>query len=105
MVGASQQDLQKRFHKIAFALICVPNELEKWPIHAGGAQLKPQAVEAITGLELIELGVKNGLEVPTVIEILIHNNVVWPGRSDFAAVDRSASQRLNDGVIRRIQYK
>ena len=78
---------------------------------AGDALLKADAVEAMvsrlrqepaTGGELIELGVKNGLEadeVPTVLEILIHNNVVWPCRSGFRyrrSFGKSAAQRCGD---------
>ena len=73
--------------------------------------LKPQVVETIVsrlkqepahGAEILALGTKVDIsaeELPTILEILIHNGVVTPCRSDFAAVDRSASGRVNHAVF------
>jgi SAM-dependent methyltransferase len=106
------QDLRGRADEMAFALTVVPKELpEKWPIPSGGVIVKPQVVEAIVsrlqqgparGAELLALGTKADIsteELPTILEILVHNGVVTPCRPDFASVDHSASRRVNQAVL------
>jgi hypothetical protein len=104
--------LQKRFLEIPFALALLPKSLqEKWPIPSGEAMLKLDMVEAVlsrlkqgpaTAAELIELAKNAGVsqeEVPTVLEILVHNGVITPCRPDFLTVDRAPSQRLNQVLM------
>jgi SAM-dependent methyltransferase len=80
---------------------------ESWPIPAGSARIKPGAVEAILArlqsgpatLEAVRAAVAaaggEAQDVPTVVDILIHNGLVQPCRPDFATLDRGPAQRLN----------
>lgn len=105
-------EMRRRFELLAFALTGNPRKLpEKWRVPSGEATVKGEALDAVvgrlqqgpaTGAELLELGVKKQgtqNDVPAMLEIMMHNEFVSPCRPDFASVDRTASQRLNETVL------
>jgi trans-aconitate methyltransferase len=105
-------DLDRRYEEIAFALTNRPKGLpENWPIPRGSAQLGTKALELIFGMlekgpatgaelraEARRLGLP-GVELPAVLEVLIHNGAVNPCRPDFATVDTAPARRLNEMVF------
>lgn len=106
------QELRRRYQGILLALAVVPKQLsEKWTVPCGEIVLKIPFVEAVvsqlrqgpaTVADILTLGTKEGFgaeDLLTVIEVLIHNGLLTPCRSDFETVDRSASQRLNNIVF------
>ena len=111
----ARQDLQQRYSEIVLALTVAPKELpKKWPLPWGEVILKPEVLEVVEAMvarlqrgpapsdEIMALGAKASIgaeELPTILEILIHNGLVTPCRPDFGTVDRSASWRLNNAIF------
>lgn len=109
LTGAKQK---QRFNETRFALAVPAREPQTtWRVPSGEARLKPGIVKAIfdrlkdgmaSGAELRDVIVKAGFqeeELQGIMEILVHNYHVAPGRSVHAGqVDTTASLALNDIV-------
>lgn len=109
-LSAVQQ--KRRFDALTFYLTASFSQLpESWAIPAGQARMLPGLIEAIierlkkgpaTGGELDAVATAAGFptsDVQQVMEILVHNNAALPGRGDWASLDRSATDRLNQAVL------
>jgi len=109
--GASQlgaADARKRYDGLTLMLLDRPDPApEEWQIPAGTARVKPEVLDSILAAlsagpttlgEVRAKAVAAGTadaDVPAVLDILVHNGVVLPARSDHATLDRKPAHRLN----------
>ena len=102
------REAQRRRDELTVALVAAREPRpEEWMVPSGSARVEPRAVDCVLEhlaagpasiAELREAAARRDLaevDLPTVVDILIHNGVLAPCRRDFATIDRAPAARLN----------
>jgi hypothetical protein len=111
-VALSPQEKRDRLSDIRFVLIgSLENVPQSFSVPAGTATPNQDRLKAIlerlsagpaVGADLVAAGKSVGGEMGGVyrlLEILVHNNVVYPARPDFEQLDHEPAQRVNRATL------